>query len=158
MGRGFDFSLASKGAYYGSRGVAIWEIFEFLGLQWRLLRLPGVAIWTIFEFLGGLVISSSYQVESSTYLKSYRYLWIYTEKAFSSCAVVWAVSCSSMASITLLRLPSWSYVLKFALGDADVKGFERLLLAPRLQHGATCGLAERSQSYVYSMWLQGVCV
>ena len=31
-----------------------------LALQLRLLRLPGVAIWDIFDFLGELVMSSSH--------------------------------------------------------------------------------------------------
>ena len=49
----------------------------------------GVAIWTIFEFLGGLVIYSSYQVCTTTCLKSFRYLWVYPGKVFSAWTEVW---------------------------------------------------------------------
>ena len=63
---------------------------RFLGPQGRLLRLPGVTIWAFFDFLGGLVIYSSYQVESTTYLKSNLQLGIYAEKVFSAWTEVWS--------------------------------------------------------------------
>ena len=70
-----------------------------LGPQRRLLWLPEVAIWEIFEFLGGLVIHSSYQVKTTTYLKSSLFLFTYARKVFSAWAEVWSGAWPSTASI-----------------------------------------------------------
>ena len=70
-----------------------------LGPQRRLLWLPEVAIWEIFEFLGGLVISSSYQVKTTTYLKSSLFLFTYARKVFSAWTEVWTIPWPSAASI-----------------------------------------------------------
>ena len=70
-----------------------------LGHQRRLLWLPEVAIWEIFEFLGGLVISSSYQVKTTTYLKSSLFLFPYPRKVFSAWTEVWIIPWPSTAPI-----------------------------------------------------------
>ena len=70
-----------------------------LGHQRRLLWLPEVAIWEIFEFLGGLVIHSSYQVKTTTYLKSSLLLCTYPRKVFSAWTEVWSGAWPSTASI-----------------------------------------------------------
>ena len=70
-----------------------------LGHQRRLLWLPEVAIWEIFEFLGGLVISSSYQVKTTTYLKSSLFLFPYPRKVFSAWTEVSSSAWPSAASI-----------------------------------------------------------
>ena len=46
----------------------------------------------IFEFLGGLVIYKSYQVQQTTYLKSFHFLCTYPRKVFSAWAAVWSMT------------------------------------------------------------------
>ena len=72
----------------------------FLVPKRYLLRLPGVAIWDIFEFLDGLVIYSLYQVEATTWIKSYVDLGTYPRKVFSALTEVWTGTGSSRTNIT----------------------------------------------------------
>ncbi len=86
--------------YMQRRNLALGPRFGLVhGPQERLSWLPGVAIWTIFEFLGLLVIYSSYQVKPSTRINSYRRLCIYSGKDSSAWAEVWTVTYCSRASI-----------------------------------------------------------
>ena len=69
-----------SGVYYGS-WRSFWEIFE--------------------DDFGGLMIYSSYQVKTITFLKSYLYLWLYPKKGFSAGGTVWSGAWHSTASITV---------------------------------------------------------
>ena len=71
----------------------------FLGPQRRLLRLQGVAIWEVFEFLGGLVIYHSHHVNTNPEIKPYRYLCTYPSKDSSAWTEVWSIAWPSKASI-----------------------------------------------------------
>ena len=47
------------------------------------------------------MIDSSYQVKTLTWIKSYIYLWVHTQKGLSSWGTVWSGSYRSRASITV---------------------------------------------------------
>ena len=58
-----------------------------------------VAIWTIFEILGGLMISTTRQVQPTSCLKLFCFLCTYPRKVFSAWAEVWVPTLPSTASI-----------------------------------------------------------
>ena len=47
------------------------------------------------------MIDSSYQVKTITWVKSYLYLWVHTQKGFSAGGTVWSGTYRSRASITV---------------------------------------------------------
>ena len=85
---------------YAKKGYSAWtDDWSGIWPSTASIMALGGREWDVFEFLRGLVICSSYQVKLSTCVKSYRHLWVYTEKECSAWIKVSTGTCPSTGPI-----------------------------------------------------------
>ena len=87
-------------ATHPSKESSAWtEVWSGSYRAWRSIMVPGGRSGRIFRIFGGLMIYSSYQVKTITWIKSYRHLATYPSKESSARGTVSTATWPPTASI-----------------------------------------------------------